>query len=67
MLLKRLHYCYWHWNAKYRLVSKTQHDSDKQNLKKKFEDVYKKISNTNNLVSKTAFNITVTKIENKIL
>ena len=34
---------------------------------KKFEDVYKKIPNTNNLVSKTAFNIKVTKIENKIL
>ena len=49
-----------------RLVSKTQYDSEKRNIKKKFKDADEKIRNTSILVSKkTNLNTKIRKIENK--
>ena len=48
------------------LFSKSQYDSDKQNLKKKIKDIDEKIPNTSELIKKIDYNTNITKIENKI-
>ena len=50
----------------FRLVTKTQYDSGKQGIKKKIEDVDKKIPNINGPVKKADYNAKITEIENKM-